>query len=70
MKKENLYKILYIISIILLIVYIIILLLDYKNYNPYETSFPFYTTIIVRTVEFIVPSLLIFIVGVIIKKKK
>lgn len=68
-KKENLYKVLYIISIILIVVFLIVLLFDYINYNPYETSFPLYSIAIVRIVEFVIPSIIIGILGSIIKKK-
>lgn len=70
MKKINLYKILYVISILLLFIYVFILILDYINYNPTETSFPLYSTVIVRTIEFIIPSLLFFIFGIIMMKRK
>lgn len=70
MKKINLYKILYVISIVLLFIYVFILILDYINYNPTETSFPFYSTVIVRTMEFVIPSLLFLIFGIIMMKRK
>ena len=48
MIKQNIYKILYIISLLLFFVFIIMLCIDYANYNPFETSAPFYAFVIVR----------------------
>lgn len=69
MIKQNIYKILYIISLLLFFVFIIILCVDYANYNPFETSAPFYAFVIIRLVEFVVPSILLLLIGKIIKKK-
>lgn len=69
MKKENIYKLLCIVSIILVIVFAIVLVIDYINYDNTLNSAPFYTWIIVRSIEFILPSIIIFIASIIIKKK-
>lgn len=69
MKKENYYKLFYVFSIILIIVCAIILVIDYINYNPLFTSAPFSVNILIRALEFILPSLILFIIGKIIKNK-
>ncbi len=69
MKKQNIYKFLYIISLLLFLSFIIIICIDYYNYNPFETSAPFYAFIVFRIAEFIVPCILILIIGRIIKTK-
>ncbi len=69
MKKENIYKILYAISIILIIGFAIILGIDYSKYDNIINSAPFYTFIIVRILEFIVPSIIVFIIGKALKNK-
>lgn len=69
MKKENIYKFLYAICIFLIIGFTIRLGADYFKYNNINNSAPFYTFIIERVVEFILPSIIIFIVGKVIKKK-
>ena len=69
MKKENCYKFLYAISIFLVIGFGIRLGVDYFKYNTINNSAPFYTYIIVRGLEFIVPSIVVFIVGIFCKKK-
>ncbi len=69
MKKENLYKVLYVVSIVLIIVFAIVLFIDYKNYDAITNSAPFSVDIIVRGLEFVLPSLIIFIIGLVCKKK-
>lgn len=69
MKKENIYKFLYIVSIIFIIGFIIIIGVDYFKYDNLNNSAPFYTFIIIRIIEFIIPSILVFIIGKIIKNK-
>ena len=69
MKKQNLYKFFYLISIILIIGFFIRLIADYFAYNPSVTSAPFYVFIIIRSFEFLLPCLIIFITAKIIKNK-
>lgn len=69
MKKENIYKILYAVSILLIIAFAIILGIDYFKYDSINNSATFYVTIITRMIEFIIPSVVIFIIGTITEKK-
>lgn len=69
MKKENIYKFLYVVSIFLMIGFVIRLGVDYFKYDTYSNSAPFYVFIIERVVEFIIPSIITFIVAKIAKKK-
>lgn len=69
MKKENIYKFLYVVSIFLIIGFAIRLGVDYFKYDSYSNSVPFYVFIIERVVEFIIPSIIVFIVAKIAKKK-
>lgn len=69
MKKENIYKILYAISIILIIGFAIILGIDYYKYDNINNSAPFYSFIIVRILEFIVLSIIVFTIGKVLKNK-
>lgn len=69
MKKENIYKFLYTVCILLIVGFIIRLSTDYFKYDDINTSTSFYTFIIERVVEFIIPSIIVFIVGKIMKKK-
>ncbi len=69
MKKENIYKFLYAVSIFLIIGFAIRLGVDYFKYDSYNNSAPFYIFIIQRVVEFIIPSIIVFIAAKIAKKK-
>lgn len=69
MRKENIYKFLYVVCIFLIIGFTIRLGIDYFKYDKINNSAPFYTFIIERVLEFILPSIIIFIVGKVIKKK-
>lgn len=69
MKKENIYKLLYAICMILIIGFLVRLGADYFKYDSINNSAPFYAFIITRIVEFIIPSIIIFFVGKEIKKK-
>lgn len=69
MKKENIYKLLYTVCIFLIIGFVIRLGADYFKYDHINGSSPFYTFIIERLVEFILPSIIVFVVGRIMKKK-
>ena len=69
MKKENVYKILYAVSILLIIAFVIILGVDYLKYDNINNSAPFYVFIITRMIEFIIPSVVIFIIGTMTKMK-
>lgn len=69
MKKENIYKFLYAVCIFLSVGFVIRLGADYFKYDNINNSTPFYTFIIERVVEFIIPSIIVFIVGKVMKKK-
>lgn len=69
MKKENIYKFLYIICIFLIIAFIIRLGIDFFKYDSINNSQPFYVYIIERVIEFIVPCIILFIIALIVKIK-
>lgn len=69
MKKRNIYKFLYLVSVFLIIGFGIRLGVDYFKYDSYSNSVPFYVIVIERAAEFIVPSIIIFIVAKFVKKK-
>ena len=66
---KNMSKYLNILMIILVILFLVMLTIDYFRYDSYSTSFPFYTYIILRGVEFLIPSIILFIISKIINKK-
>jgi hypothetical protein len=65
MKKE---KILFIISVLLIFMFVIITLIDYLKYDE-SYSAPFAVDIFVRTLEFIIPSVIVFLIALFIKRK-
>ncbi len=69
MKKENIYKFLYVVCIFLIIGFAIRLGIDYFKYDSLNNSAPFYVFVVERMVEFILPSIIVFIIGKIVKKK-
>ena len=70
MKKQDIYKILYAASILLIIAFVIISGIDYYTYcNTPAFSAPFYLFIIARAAEFLIPSIIVFIIGRAVKKK-
>ncbi len=69
MKKENIYKFLYIVCLFLIIGFAIRLGIDYFKQDNTNNSAPFYTFIIERAIEFIIPSIIVFIGAKIVKNK-
>lgn len=69
MKKENAYKFLYAVCIFLIIGFVVRAGVDYFEYDSALNSAPFYFFIIERAVEFILPSIAVFIAGKVMKMK-
>lgn len=67
MKEDSIYKIFYAISIILLVLFVVMVDVDYLRYRMY--SAPFYIYVIIRAVEFAIPSLIVFVLARIMKRK-
>ncbi len=62
--------VLYFISLVLILLFLIVLNIDWLNYYTYVNSAPFYTFIIVRSLEFLLPSVILLIICLILKTKK
>lgn len=54
----------------MLIGFVINTILDYSRYNSTLNSAPFYLWILVNILCFIVPAIIFFIIGIVIKKKQ
>lgn len=67
--KDNIYKFLYVVSIFLILVFSVRLVVDYFKYDTRNNSAPFYAIIIVRIIEFIVPSIICYVIAKILKNK-
>ena len=71
MKKENIYKFLYIVAALLVVGFAVAFGVDAYKYNTsgYLGSAPLYAYALVDAVEYLLPSLAFFIAGLICKKK-
>lgn len=69
MKKENIYKFLYLISAMLVVAFAIRTMVDYLKYDPISNSAPFYIFVIARGIEYLLPGAIAFVAGMIAKKK-
>ena len=71
MKKENIYKFLYIVAALLVVGFAIAFGVDAYKYHTggYLGSAPLYAYALVDAVEYLLPSLAFFIAGLICKKK-
>ena len=69
MKKENIYKFLYVVSALFVLGFVIRFGADAYKYNIYMGSAPLYVHALVRAAEFIVPGIIVFIVARILKNK-
>lgn len=69
MKKETIYKFLYVVGILLIVGFAVRLGTDYVKYDRVSNSAPFYVVMIERVIEWIVPSIITLIAGKIAKKK-
>ena len=71
MRKENIHKFLYIISVLLVVGFAIAFGVDAYKYNTggYLGSAPLYVYALVDAVEYLLPSLVFFVAGLICKKK-
>jgi len=69
MKKLNICKFLYAVSALLALGFVIHTIVDAFRYDSMLTSFPFYAFVLGHTVVYLVPSLVAFIVALIVKKK-
>lgn len=69
MKKENIYKFCWFICVWLIVGFFVRMGVDYVKYDSVKNSAPFYVFVIERMVEFVVPCIILFVVGIIAKKK-
>lgn len=69
MKKENIYKFLYAVSAFLVLGFAIRFGVDICKCNTGANSAPLYLFAIQRVIEFILPSIIVFVVAIFVKKK-
>ena len=66
--KKIIGLILLFIALLLILLYLVLLNIDYLHW--YMSSAPFYLNVIVRSVEFLIPSIILIVIGIILLKKK
>ena len=70
MKKIKGVSVCYTLSILLFLGFIINTIVDYSRYDSTLNSAPFYLWVLVNILCFIVPAIIVLIIGLVIKKKK
>lgn len=68
--KKKIPMICNLVSIVLLIVFIIKSIVDYNQYSTTLNSAPFYVWILVNALYFIIPAIVMSVIGFIMKKKQ
>ena len=63
-------KCLNVISVLLLIMFVVITVIDYSKYDAVTNSAPFTADILVRAMEFILPSIIIFVIAEFMNNRK
>ena len=70
MKKQTISKILYIVSALLAVGFVIAFIIDACYYNPPHTgSAPLYAHALLRAWQFIVPSIIVFVISLLCQKR-
>lgn len=67
MKKETMYKILFSISVLLLAAFVVKTIIDYITYSTTLNSAPFSVFVLVNAIEFILPSVVLAVIGLFIR---
>lgn len=70
MKKINISKLFFILSAVFAVIFPINTVIDYVNYQNSLNSAPFYIWIWANILYFIVPAVIAFIVGLVLRKSK
>jgi len=68
-KKFNFTNLFNILSTILVVCFLVKTIIDYTQYSSITNSAPFYAWILVNALYFIVPSIVLFIVGIAFKNR-
>ena len=68
--KKNIPRIFNIVSAILVAAFVIKSIVDYTHYSNTLNSGPFYVWVLVNTLYFIIPAIIVFVIGIVLKKKQ
>ena len=69
MKKFNGATVCYGLSLLLFVAFVVHTIVDYSRYNTTLNSAPFYVWIFVNAVYFVLPAILLLLIGFVIRKK-
>ncbi len=70
MKRDLVYKLLLFISIILILLFIVFVYIDYSKYDSLTFSAPFSAYVLIRLLEFVLPSIILLILALLFKRKR
>lgn len=70
MKNNKIALVCNIISICLVVGFVVKTVINYFQYSPLTNSAPFYAWIIINAIYFLLPALIVFVIGVIVKRVK
>ncbi len=70
MKRDLVYKLLLFLSIILIILFIVFVYIDYSKYDSLTFSAPFSAYVLIRLLEFVLPSIILLILALLFKRKR
>lgn len=70
MKQKSATIICNLISVLLMIAFFVKSIADYVQYSSSLNSAPFYIWIVVNAIYFIVPAMIVFVIGIIRKKRQ
>lgn len=59
-----------IISLCLVVGFVVKTVINYFQYSPLTNSAPFYAWILLNAIYFLLPALIVFVVGVIVRRAK
>ena len=68
--KKNIPMICNIVSTVLIIAFIVKSIVDYFQYDKIVNSAPFSAQVLVNALYFIIPAIIVFVIGIIVKKKQ
>jgi len=69
MKENKLYKFLFFVAVGMIAGFSIQIAMDMASYSEVTTSAPFYTVVLTRAVQYLVPSAIAFLAAMLMKKK-
>lgn len=67
--KKKIPSVFKVLSLVLVLAFIVLSIIDYINYNPMYTSAPYYVNVLVNALFLLIPAIIIFVIGVVVKRR-